>query len=132
MDTILKYISSNLSDPEAIRIYRDLQHLFDAEKAYLEKDISLKSVADKLQTNTKYLSQVVNTRTSNNFQVFVNRYRIQEFQQRLLSGDARLLTFYGLARDCGFNNRSTFYRSFKDFTGRTPKGFYSLHLASAA
>ncbi len=132
MNTPIKYLSSNLTEPEAQRIYQDLQLLFDEDKVYLQKDICLKSIADQLNTNTKYLSQVVNTRTHNNFQVYVNRYRIREFQERLLNGEARMLTFYGLARECGFNNRSTFYRSFKDVTGQTPKGYYCLHLLAAA
>ena len=130
MAATIKYLTSNLTTAEAQRIYQDLLILFEVEKVYLEKDLCLKSVADRLVTNTRYLSQVVNTQTSDNFQVFINRYRIREFQFRLLNGQAQLLTYYGLARECGFNNRSTFYRSFKEVTGQTPKDYYTLHNAA--
>ena len=130
MNTTIKYLSSNLTKSEANRIYQDLLLLFENEKIYQEKDLCLKSVADRLATNTKYLSQVINTRTKDNFQVFLNHFRIQEFQVRLLNGEARLFTLYGLAQECGFNNRSTFYRSFKEVTGQTPKEYFSLRSAA--
>ena len=130
MNTTIKYLSSNLTKTEANRIYQDLLLLFKNDKIYQEKDLCLKSVADRLATNTKYLSQVINTRTKDNFQVFLNHFRIQEFQVRLLNGDARLFTLYGLAQECGFNNRSTFYRSFKEVTGQTPKEYFSLRSAA--
>ena len=130
MKTTIKYLSSNLTKTEANRIYDDLLLLFENDKIYQEKDLCLKSVADRLATNTKYLSQVINTRTKDNFQVFLNHFRIKEFQTRLLNGDAQLFTFYGLAQECGFNNRSTFYRSFKEVTGQTPKAYFSLRSAA--
>ena len=130
MNTTIKYLTSNLTPTEAERIYKDLLSLFENDKVYLEKDLCLKSAADRLNTNTKYLSQVINTRTNDNFQVFINHFRIREFQSRLLSGDARLFTYYGLAQEYGFNNRSTFYRSFKEVTGQTPKAYFS-HQAAA-
>ena len=130
MNTNIKYLSSNLTKTEANRIYQDLLVLFENDKVYQEKELCLKAVADRLGTNTKYLSQVVNTRTNDNFQVFLNHFRIREFQTRLLNGEARMLTFYGLAQECGFNNRSTFYRAFKEVTGQTPKSYFNLQMAA--
>ena len=127
---VVKYQSSKLSPTLATTIYYNFRILFDQEKIYRQQNICLKSIADQLQTNTLYLSQVVNESTGMNFQKLVNQYRIQEFQKRLLNGDAKQYTYFGLARDCGFNNRSTFYRAFKECTGMTPK-IYLLNKMAA-
>ena len=124
MNTKIKYLSSNLTDQEAIRIKVALYRSFEEEQVFTNKNLCLKLLADKLSTNTKYLSQVINQETNNNFQVLMNRYRIALFQKRMLEGATLQLTFYGLARECGFNNRSTFYRAFKEITGMTPSNFY--------
>ena len=127
---IPKYQTSNLSPEEAKRIYRDLFNKIVTEKIYLDPLLSLKSLADDLGTNTKYLSQVVNSELDQNFQALINTYRIQEFKRRLLNGDAKRYTYFGLARECGFLTRSTFYRAFQTHAGLTPKQFYKATIAA--
>ena len=57
-----------------------------------------------LNTNTKYLSQVVNHLSGRNFQFFVNAYRVEEAKNKLVNQDYQNLTLYGIALQCGFKN----------------------------
>ena len=91
------------------------------EKLYLEPSLTLRSVADRLGTNTKYLSQVVNHYSGNHFQFFINNYRIEEVKRKIVSEDFGNFTLYGIALQCGFKNKSTFYKVFKEITGQTPR-----------
>ena len=118
-----KYSNSSLKGADEIRLLFRLKALMEEEKRYLDPDLSLRCVADALSTNTKYLSQVVNRHARQNFQYFVNVYRIEEVKQKIADPEYRYLTLYGIALQCGFKNKSTFYKVFREITGITPRDY---------
>ncbi len=118
-----KYSSSSLKGVEEMKLYFELRDLMEKEALYLNSELTLRMVADKLNTNTKYLSQVVNHHAGINFQNFLNTYRIKAAKARICSDQYKNLTLYGIARQCGFRNKSTFYKVFKDIVGMTPRKY---------
>lgn len=118
-----KYSSSSLKGMEEMKLYFRMKELIEQEKLYLDPDLSLKDVADRLHTNTKYLSQVVNHHAGQNFQQFINTYRVEDAKRKILDESNNNLTLFGIARQCGFKNKSTFYKVFKESVGTTPKKF---------
>lgn len=122
-----KYRSSSLRSIDEIKLYDQLKQLLDTDKLYLNPELSLKTVADLLNTNTKYLSQVVNHQAGINFQQFVNLYRVKEAKHKIVKDSFSNLTLYGIALQCGFKNKSTFYKVFKEVTGYTPKDFVRVN-----
>jgi len=118
-----KYSSSSLKGVEEVKLYARLRTLMERDTLYLDPNLTLKTVADLLATNTKYLSQVVNHQAGCNFQQFVNNYRVEEAKTKILSDDYHNLTLYGIALQCGFKNKSTFYKVFKDVTTMTPREY---------
>ncbi|MCI5081883.1 MAG: PAS domain-containing protein [Saprospiraceae bacterium] len=125
-----KYSSSSLKGVEEVKLYFRLRSIVEREKLFLNPNLSLKEVADKIATNTKYLSQVVNHHAGCNFQNFINGYRVDEAKKKIVSNDFRHLTLYGVALQCGFKNKSTFYKVFKEVTGHTPKEYQKFYKAS--
>jgi PAS domain S-box-containing protein len=122
-----KYKSSSLHGVDEIKLYYQLKRLIESEKLYLSAELTLKKVADLLNTNTKYLSQVVNHQAGYNFQQFINFYRIGEAKHKIVKDSLSNLTLYGIALQCGFKNKSTFYKVFKEVTGLTPKDYVRTH-----
>ncbi|MFK7932928.1 MAG: helix-turn-helix domain-containing protein [Saprospiraceae bacterium] len=118
-----KYRTSSLKGVEELKLYTRLRHAIEEEELYLEPDLNLRHVAERLSTNTKYLSQVVNHQTGVNFQQFINRYRVARVQEKLKDKALQNLTLFGVALQCGFKNKSTFYKVFKDVTGQTPRSY---------
>lgn len=118
-----KYQSSSLKGIEEIKLFYRLKELIESEELYLNPNLTLRNVADKLATNTKYLSQVVNHHAGNNFQRFVNQYRVEEAKKKIASDAFNNLTLYGIALQCGFKNKSTFYKVFKEITDMTPRDY---------
>ncbi|MEL6657295.1 MAG: helix-turn-helix domain-containing protein [Bacteroidota bacterium] len=118
-----KYRSSSLKGIDELKLYSRIRAILEIEELYLDPSLSLKTLADKLETNTKYLSQVVNHCSGHNFQQFINTYRIERVKYRLNEGAHEFLTLFGVAQQCGFKNKSTFYKVFKDITGLTPKEY---------
>jgi PAS domain S-box-containing protein len=118
-----RYLSSSLKDTDQTTIYIRLSSLMLQEKLYLNPDLTLKELAVRLKTNTRYLSQVINTISGFNLQHFINTHRIEEVKRKMLKPEYDNLTLYGIAQHCGFKNKSTFYKVFKEVTGLTPKDF---------
>lgn len=97
--------------------------LMHDDQLYLQPELTLSDIAIRLKTNISVLSGVVNNAFGKNFNDFVNEYRVKEFQKRVLLPENKNITLLGIAFDCGFNSKATFNRSFKKFTGKSPKEF---------
>lgn len=118
-----KYQTSSLRGLEEIKLYEQIQLVMKNEKAYLDADLSLRKLATRLDTNTKYLSQVINHFGGVNFMTYINSFRVEEVKRYIGRGEHRELTFYGVAQRCGFKNKSTFYKVFREHTGVPPSKF---------
>lgn len=92
-------------------------------KEYINKNfldgISLDELAGKFYMNKYHLCHVFKEETGLTVKEFINTRRIARAKQ--------LLPQYGAVKDlysaCGFNDYSTFYRTFKRFTGVSPTKF---------
>ena len=97
-----------------------LLRLMGEERPWLEPELTLAELAARLRTNTSLLSHVINTGCGQNFNDFVNRYRVAEAERKLQDPRLAHYSLVGIALECGFNSKSTFNRVFKKLTDRTP------------
>lgn len=72
-----KYRYSSLDEGTANKIQVQLLQLVGSEKIYLQRDLKLKEVADRLHTTVHYLSQVLNERMGVSFSDFINKLRVE-------------------------------------------------------
>lgn len=100
-----------------------LQHFEDMEY-YLEADLTEKAVADRLWTNTQYLSAYINISKGVNFRTYLNELRIR-YIARQLSENPEFLKYSndGLASKCGIGSRSNFSRQFSKIYGMPPQRY---------
>jgi AraC-like DNA-binding protein len=98
-----------------------VKSLVEDEKLYAEPELTLSSLAKKMNTNTSVLSRVINQGFNASFNDFINEYRINAVKEKLQSGEQKTQTLLGIAYDCGFNSKATFNRAFKKTTGLSPK-----------
>ena len=110
-------------DDESQQLADKLVSYMIEEKPYLYSDISLEAVSQHLQTNRSYLSKVINEHFDQNFNGFINEYRIKTARQILANPDKAHLSIEGIGQMAGFNSMSTFFSSFKKYTGITPSFF---------
>ena len=97
-----------------------LQQLMADEQPWLEPELTLAELAHRLHTNTSLLSHVINTGCGQNFNDFVNSYRVAEAERKLQDPRLAHYSLVGIALESGFNSKSTFNRVFKKLTGGTP------------
>jgi AraC-like DNA-binding protein len=94
--------------------------LIEYQKIYLESDIKLASLAERLNSNTSYVSEVINKYYKKNFSTLINEYRIKEVLIKIENEDIKKYTIESLGNEVGFKSKTTFYNAFKLYTGLTP------------
>lgn len=102
-----------------------LEQWMDSDKPYLQPDLNLSQCADKLRCAPQALSEAINLGKNKNFREYINLLRIEEFKKRMATANLQKETIIGIAYDCGFNSEASFYRIFKEKTGKAPKDFLS-------
>jgi AraC-like DNA-binding protein len=118
-----KYQKSGLTPDGSEELHQKLKQMMEAEKLFCEAELSLADLADRLNTQPNYLSQVINEREGKNFYDYVNTLRIEEFKKMVSEPDNRKYTLLALAQQCGFNSKSSFNRYFKRMTGQSPSEY---------
>lgn len=94
---------------------------------FLDPGFSLAQLAKELNSNTKYVSQVINERTGRSFRVFINEYRIRVAQERMLDYETwGHLTIKSIGESVGFKSPANFIAAFKKETGMTPSVYMSF------
>lgn len=100
---------------------------FENGQKFLSKDISLASVATLFETNTKYLSEVINKYKKRNFNTYINELRVGYIVEKLKSDPQyRNYKVSYLAEECGFSSHSLFSAAFKTVTGLSPNVFINF------
>jgi len=111
-------------------IITKLTHLMEVEKMYLDCNLTLGKAAEKLATNTTYLSHIINEQFEMSFSNYLNKYRIDEAIEIISNHQHDYMSYEGIANSCGFKSRSSFNQAFKRFTGKTPSEFSSIKMDS--
>ncbi len=99
---------------------KDFETYLIDEKAYLDPNLSLESVADHLRINPSYLSRIINKNLDTSFSDYVHNLRVKEAQNYLCNPEFAKYTMVAIGLEAGFNSRSAFFNIFKKQTGKTP------------
>lgn len=119
-----KYSDSNLKEDKRKNLLRKIIDAMENDKLFLDKELTTGKLAELLETNKRYISEVINFEFETNFNNFINEYRIKEARQLLTDEKFKEYSLQGISEFTGFNNRATFNAAFKKFTGVTPSFFY--------
>lgn len=91
------------------------------------ESFSLSRLAELVGSNSKYVSQAINSCMRCNFSAFLNGYRIKEACRRLMdTTNYGNYTIEGIAGSLGYKSRSNFTTIFKENVGLTPSAFQKL------
>ncbi len=118
-----KYQTSSLSIHEMKTIQQQLEKLFSEEKSYLQNNLSVDDLAEKLQTKSQYISRTFSEHFHENFNDYVNKHRITFAKKLLKDKKFQHYKIEAIAEEAGFNNKVTFYKAFAKFTNTTPSKF---------
>ena len=98
--------------------------LLEEEKKYRNASISIQTLAQDFNTNTKYLSSIINNTFEKSFTHYINDLRVDYIVQELKSNkNLRKFTISGIAEEAGFNTGESFSKAFLKRTGIKPSFF---------
>ncbi|WP_298542044.1 AraC family transcriptional regulator [uncultured Aquimarina sp.] len=102
----------------------------ESQEYYLKTECNLYNVAKKVNTNTSYLSKVINAHFSKNFNTYINDLRINYAILRLKNDSKfRSYSIKSIAEEVGYKTADSFSKYFKIHTGLLPS-FYIKKLKS--
>jgi len=122
-----KPIDPNLEEENLEKI-KELNLLMDVDKVYLDSELGLGQLAEKIEVSTNQLSMLLNDYIGKNFYDYINHFRVEEVKKRLKDPNYEKQTLSSIGGDCGFNSKSAFNRIFKNLTGKTPSEYQNMHL----
>ncbi len=112
-----------LDEQKRQELKKALLNLMQIEKPFLHLDLSVKSLAGMLNTNSNYLSFLINKEFGCNFSSFVNKYRVKEAKVLLQDPAYHKYKIESIAEMTGFKSKSAFNYAFKKETNLTPSKF---------
>ena len=102
------------------------------EKPYLNSQLTLNRFAELLQLSPRQVSTAINSCFRQNFNEYINRFRVDEAKQLLHSPAYQNLTVMEIAQRAGFSSKATFNRLFKSLMGTPPNVYRQQALADVA
>ncbi len=123
-----KYTSSALNDDERKEeLYQRICTILDQNEWVFKPDFSLQKLAELVESNKTYVSQVINEKSGNSFNILLSNRRVNEACRRINDVDNYgQLTLEAISESVGFKSRTTFTTAFKRVTGLTPSEYQKL------
>lgn len=111
--------------PEADQKYflGEMARLMEEEEIYRIENLSIRSLAEKLDLHPNKLSWLINENLGKNFNEYINGLRVKSFKEKAVLEEYAHFSILGLAFDCGFNSKSVFNDFFKKSEGSTPSAW---------
>ena len=98
------------------------EHMVTSE-TFIHHELTIVDLADSLKEHPKRISTAINTLRNQNFNTYVNRFRIKKAKELLQNEGKEHLSIEGIGNEVGFHSKSAFYSAFKKETGTTPTRF---------
>lgn len=115
---------SSIVPEETEQIILKKLNKFESGKKYTNSDMSIALLASQFDTNTKYLSEVINRQKGKNFNAYINELRINYIIEKLKTDSVYFnYKVSYLAKESGFSSHSSFATVFKSVTGISPTKF---------
>lgn len=113
-----------LIDEVSAAAYKDklIRHVENNE-VFLDPGLTLRSLAEQIDLHPNKLSWLINEMHEQNFNQFINNYRIEHFKKIAVDPENAQFSILGLAYDSGFNSKTVFNTYFKKSTGQSPKAW---------
>jgi len=99
---------------------RTLGKAMETGAYHRDAELTVSSLAEKLNLPPRELSRIINIGVNKNFNDFINAYRVREVIGKMTGKNYDHLTLLGIAYESGFNSKSSFNRIFRELTGKSP------------
>jgi AraC-like DNA-binding protein len=120
VSTSAKYAKAGLTEAELVSIGEKITTLMKADLIFIEPDLSLTELAERVGETPHAVSQTLNAHFKKSFFEYVNEARIAEVKRCFSDPAFAEQSILDIALASGFSSKSTFHATFKRLTGLTP------------
>lgn len=113
---------------ESITLLKELDVFVTNNEFFKQPDLTIIDVAEGLNVHPRKISIALNSVYNQNFNTYVNGFRIEKAKTLIISEEINNLSIEGIGLSVGFQSKSTFYTAFKKVTGTTPSKFKNSQL----
>lgn len=124
-----QYKNPLLSESERVVIGKKVVEYFTTANPFLNADLNMDMLSTEIGIPKHQLTEVLNLHLGKSFYKLVNSYRV-EAVKRMLSDPGNKYSIEAIGYDCGFANKSSFFKVFKEISGETPLEFRNRQLAA--
>lgn len=96
---------------------------FETHKIHLDDTLTLQQFAEATSLPPSKVSQLINQRYNCSFKKLVAKYRVEEAKSIMKKVKGETIKLIDVAYDAGFNNKVSFYRSFKEYEQMSPSEY---------
>ncbi len=104
-------------------IFVKIDALLQTDELYLNPELTIIHISERIEEHPRLVSTVINKLSQQNFNSYINKYRVEKAKTLLLSEKSTQLNIEGIGFESGFKSNSSFYSAFKKFQGITPLQF---------
>lgn len=105
-----------------------LKQAMDEDKVYLDPDLTLIGLSNRLKTNRTYLSKIINLNFNCTFSEFINKRRIEYALAIMQERKSQGVSLKEMSAECGYANQASFIRNFSKIMGMTPSEYIAGNL----
>lgn len=125
-DTV-KYQTSSLTTEQSQALADAINNIMENTTEFCDCNFSLDTLAEKVGSNRKYVSQVINDSFNKTFTNYVNPYRIHLACMRIDDTEHYgNMTMKAIAESVGFKSYTSFVNIFRKVTGITPQVYKKM------
>lgn len=98
-----------------------IEEYFNTHRAFLDPEYCISKLEKELQIPARLISKTIKATKDQNFNQFINEYRINYLLNNVKVEEALNTPVNQLSYQAGFNSVNNFYAHFKNYVGCTPK-----------
>jgi len=115
-------------DGDLVALFEKIDRYMKTSESFVKSELTIVDVAQGLQVHTKQISKAINSVQNQNFNSYVNQFRIEKAIKLIREPDLNL-SIEGIGYEVGFHSKSAFYAAFKKVTKTTPTKFKEKNAA---
>ncbi len=119
------YATSTLKNVDCEAVLARLNELMRTEQLYVDPDLSLSGLAERLGISAHQLSELMNVRLGKSFSRYLREMRIEAAKAMLCGEPSASVLSVGLS--VGYTSQSNFYEAFREIAGTTPGQYRRLN-----
>ena len=125
-----KYAGSSLDEARKEQLISRIREVMANPECVCREDFTSKELAQMVDSNTTYVSQVINEKYGLSFSTLLGNSRVKIVCHRISEGpEYDRLTIEGIANCVGFKSRTAFINAFKREVGLTPSQYIKMAAA---